>query len=300
MNKHLKTIYAYNVIADLPKLPFVTVHNVRDEVHEHVSNLPQAQLNLVDTATASGARILLRFTDVTLDEHTDAGVAATLLGSWVKKLLDGLNEKEGGERYRLATPTSQPRPYMPPMGFRPAGEPWRPGMFDQSQGRWPNARFGGMMPQAFGSFEMGAYPKDQDEYQAFLVAQSLLRDIGETNFSSVPSLSVVYTQGKEGPYLRFEAALGHGITLSASPVPDTPEMAYVSFFDEIQKSGAMAGYFHVGGKKYLYTTGHQHGYCNETRSLLTQAAISRPFNELWEKYHKAMGLNALPVQFDAL
>lgn len=303
MNKQIKSLPVTSVFGDLPKLPFVRILSALDIRHDSLAKLPQAQINLVDTTTALPARQLLRFEDIKLDEYTDHGVAVTLLGAWIQKLVDGLNVETEG-KYKLAAPNVD-RPYMPEPAWRPNGSPpWGVQRFGEPfRSDWPNARpyGGGMMPQGFGgpSLMFSGYANPA-EYQAAMVAQSLLRDISAASTDQVPSLSIVYTEGRDESYLRFEASLGHGVTFNANRVPSENEMGYVRFLEQVKDGGVMAGFFHVGGTKYLYTTGHRFGYHDETRSLLTQTAIGEAFNRLWAEHHKAMGLIALPVHFDEL
>lgn len=306
MNKQIKTLQAASIINDLPTLPFVRILNVLDMRHKDLAELPQAQINLVNVKSAMVERVLVRFTDITINKSNDQFAALTLLAAWIKRLVDNLNAP--------MVAAGQEPIYMPTVPNTQMQNPWQSNTYMlPSQPSWladwhqgPDSWNPGPSFREHGRhFPVGPCDDSGTLFSvscsgAARAAHSLLRDIIAANSASLPGLSITYTKKKEGKSACIAGNLGHGVTFTATAVPDDEkEMGYVASLEQIKQSGNMAGYLFVNDRKYLYTATHQYGFSDESRSLLTQEAISNAFKYLWIAYHEEMGSTAAPFHFFA-
>jgi hypothetical protein len=283
MNKQaIKTISIADLQEHLPKLPFTKIVGV-DFTHRdlHISKLPHIELSLVDVKTAEKARVLLRFEEITYGPQYDYQVTQNLFSEWVATLLDAINQMgdtdEGGERTTYAFVTHLDAPWGNP--HQHAAQ--QVGFFSPTDA------------------SLYSKPRSNEEIARQLVANRMMATMGTAQTRTVAHLGIsLYNSEKGDPFLSLTGNLGHGVSFSAILTQDEPGQK--KFVEDLEDQGHAVAQVHIGGKKYILSTGYAFGLSEQLGDMLNIKSVEAAFVGLWGQYFEELGLKALPIEVVAV
>jgi hypothetical protein len=286
MNKQvIKTISIADLQEHLPRLPFTKIVGV-DFTHRdlHISKLPHIELALVDVKTAEKARVLLRFEEITYGPQYDYQVTQNLFSEWVSTLLDAINQMgdtdEAGNRTTYAFVTHLDAPW---------GNPHQRTAQQAS-------------PMVFGAPADASFyskPRSNEEIALQLVANRMMQAMGTAQTRTVANLGIHLYNSETGyPFLSLTGNLGHGVSFSAVRTEDEPGQK--KFVEDLEDQGHAVAQVHIGGHKYILSTGYAFGLSAQLGEMLNIKSVEAAFVGLWGQYFEELGLKALPIEVTAV